>query len=313
MTYFQVLVFCEDALVTNQYKVGPAIIYPCNSINTHCNAIQIRDFCKTINLYIPESVDIEALLNSEKDKKKPCFVVLFPKIMVNNYSELNLYLKKEMKKILGIISLNRSAYPVPMTTVFLKNENGKITGNFSFQRSYYRGNLLGGIISGENPITLNKHYNEISESEIKSEILDKYRFSNREIDIDYAYLRYWSVLEAISNTLFDDQHINTVRNLIIEAYGNVETANNTIVLKLGEESFNFKQLTEIWYNLRNYTAHNGGFYNYKRSGRKVNSKVRRLINALNNNKMRFEYGEDRSLMILKDVVDRVMKHYILKN
>lgn len=313
ITYFKVLVICEDALITSQYKVGPAIIYPCNSLNAHCNAIQIREFCKTIDLYVPESVDIESLLDSEVDKKKPCFAILFPKIIAKSSSDLSKYLMGEMKKILGIISLNRSAYPVPVATVYLKNENGKITGNFSFQRSYYRGNLVGGIISGENTETLNIQYNRITNSEIKSDILDKYRFANREIDLDYAYLRYWSVLEAISHSIYNNKHINSVRKLIIEAYDNEDTAHKSIILKLGEENFIFKQLTEIWFSLRNYTAHNGGYYNYRRNGNRPNPKVERLINALDKNKMRFVYGEDRSLMLFKDVVFRVMKHYIMEN
>ena len=55
-------------------------------------------------IVILESVDIESLLDSEVDKKKPCFAILFPKIIAKSSSDLSKYLMGEMKKILGIIS-----------------------------------------------------------------------------------------------------------------------------------------------------------------------------------------------------------------
>lgn len=141
-------------------------------------------------------------------------------------------------------------------------------------------------------------------------ILNKYRFANREIDIDLSYFRYWSVLEAISTVIYNDKHLSTVKKLIQNAYGSEESVNQSINLKIGNIDFSFSQLTHIWYNLRNYAAHNGGLFVVLKREIRVDTKVIRLLDALQNNKIPFLYGEERSLFLLKDVTKKVVNYYL---
>jgi len=309
--YLQFLFFCDDALITKHYRIGPAEIIPCNKLSTNSRAKQIRGFLSDQGFVNIDSKGVSKYLSHAKDKLKRCFVVYFPRVYIKPTKNLFLDLKPYLKKIFGIIALNRGAYPVEKACVIIRRYSDHTHYEYHITESYYRGNLIGGSISGENPKSLNVQYEELEKDPNKREILDKYRYANRELDLDYAYLRYWSILESIVTVVYNKKpSFEVVKNLVNNSYGGEENAEIMVQLKLGDESFDFITLLRIWYNFRNYTAHNGGLFVQKIIDDKIYSGINRLLETMNKLNMPFEYGEDRSLMKLQDVVKNVVKKYI---
>jgi len=309
--YCDIIVFCKDALITQKLKIGPATVFPCTKQSTISMADQIKDFCDELNIYIPSIDEIKNQFDQQDDKVSPNFAVCFPRVQIKE-PELYEYLKTEIKIILGLIALNRQAYPKEFAVAYFFREGNQVRANFIILESYYRGNLAGGFISGENEKRLNQDYDLIKSSSVKMEILNHYKSANAEIDLDYAYLRYWSLLEAIAKQAYGDRKIDTVRNLIKEAYkGRPNSGDPTSLgVDIGSEYFSFEDLTEMWYAFRNYTAHEGGFFVRFASNPRIGATAKKLFAAMEKNDIPFIYGEERTLFHLKDIVNVVVKHYL---
>lgn len=312
--YYDILIFCEDALLTRRINIGPAVVMPCPILSTQCLADQVKQFCDTLNIYVPSSNVIKEQFDSQSDKLNPSFVIAFPKLPIWEMDRLVSYLKAEMKAILGVIALNRMAYPKEIAIAYFKRENDDVTGRFILTRSYYRGNLLGGAISGEDEEKWNYHYNCIKSDNRKAEIIFHYKSANAETDLDYAYLRYWSLLEAITKQLIGKPILKNVRHLIIEAYKNrsIPASAEELSLTVGSEKFDFFQLTKMWYEFRNYTAHEGGFFVRIITDPRIGKEATRLMSAMEQEEIPFVYGEEKSLFTLKDIVDTVINYYLIQ-
>lgn len=101
-----------------------------------------------------------------------------------------------------------------------------------------------------------------------------------------------------------------MRNLIEEDFTQEEIEKN-IDLKLGNESFNFHQLTQIWYKIRSYTAHCGGISIAMNRQREKYKPLERLIKATKDAGLQFAYGDERSLLILQHVTEKAVKNFIM--
>jgi len=89
-----------------------------------------------------------------------------------------------------------------------------------------------------------------------------------------------------------------------------QNAEDIIKLKIGDISFTFNDLLNIWIDWRNCTAHNGGIYSFYTGKRNVHPKIKEMINEMKKLKMPVEFGEDRSLMLLRDVSTKVVESFI---
>lgn len=143
----------------------------------------------------------------------------------------------------------------------------------------YRGNLLGGFISGEDPHDFVKEVEAVLASPRLALLLSLYAEAEAEDDLDFAYFRFWGLLELISMThVSDGIAISDFADKPVDEYGkSVNTgqrqsrANVYELLKqsfmagsIGEKrpsvrgSGTLWDATGVWYGRRNATAHYGG-------------------------------------------------------
>jgi len=139
--------------------------------------------------------------------------------------------------------------------------------------------------------------------------MSKLNSAYAELDLDISYFRLWSIIESVSNAVFGDKKINSIKRLIREAYHPQDDEKN-IKLKLGERYFAFDDLLSMWLDWRNCTAHDGGIYSYYSDFRKVHSKIKEMIYEMKKLNMLIELGEDRSLVVLRDVCTKIVEAYI---
>lgn len=299
---------CSDCLITMPVKVGPAELYPLSL----SGIIDLSSSIKEAMLFqglrdVPFNEIAEKILK-QNDRRSPLFCMSFRRIYRDD-KEFILPLLPFIKRIFGILCINRGAYSRLLGGIYLKQKDGFKTVYYMNLNSYYRGNLVGGYISKEKPEQWNEQYDLSLSTPFKSEIMSKLNSAHAELDLDISYFRLWSIIESVSNAVFGDKRINSIKRLIRAVYHPQDVEKN-IKLKLGERFFTFDDLISMWLDWRNCTAHDGGIHSYYSGLRKVHPKIKEMIYEMNKLNMPIEFGEDRSLMVLRDVCTKVVEAYI---
>lgn len=299
---------CSDCLLTMPVKVGPAELYPLSP----SGIIDLSSSIKEAILFqglrdIPFNEIAENILK-QNDRRSPMFCMSFRRIYRDD-KEFILPLLPYIKRIFGILCINRGAYPRLLGGIYLKQKDGFKTVYYMNLNSYYRGNLIGGSISKEKPEQWNEQYALSLSTPFKSEIMSKLNSAHAELDLDISYFRLWSIIESVSNAVFGDKKIQSIKRLIRAVY-HPQDIEKTIKLKLGELLFTFNDLINMWLDWRNCTAHDGGIYSYYSGLRKVHPKIKVMIDEMNKLNLPVEFGEDRSLMVLRDVCTKVVEAFI---
>jgi hypothetical protein len=185
-------------------------------------------------------------------------------------------------QLLDLMALHRQSSGVSFATVVQKLGD-PISARYDDTRflseaQSYGGNLLGGFISGEDQHTLLGHDRATAADPFLALCLSLYRDAESENDADFAYFRYWSVLELIAServvvnspvTDFSGQPI-LVKNQQARTshpHGRVyellkrhmQTRNSAEQNFVGPPSTSLWEEVGVWYTFRNATAHHGGF------------------------------------------------------
>jgi hypothetical protein len=252
--------------------------------------------------------EIAERILEQDDRRSPLFCMSFRRIYRDDQSFV-LPLLPYIKRIFGILCINRGAYSRLVGGIYMKKKPGHRDVYYLNCNSYYRGNLLGGVLSQKKPGHWDVQYNLSLNSEFKSEILNKLNSAHAEVDLDISYFRLWSILESISYALYREKDLKSVRKTIIAAYRPKDASQN-VKLVLGNRTFAFNDLLSMWLDWRNLTAHHGGIYAYFEGLQKVHGKIQEMIEEMKSLNMPIEYGEDRGLMLLRDVCTIVVERYI---
>ncbi|MCK4407034.1 MAG: hypothetical protein KAV44_05110 [Bacteroidales bacterium] len=309
--YAEAHFICSDCLITQPVKIGPAELYPLSM----SGIVDLSSSIKEAMLFqgvrnVPFNEIAERILEQD-DRRSPLFCMSFRRIYRDDKSFV-LPLLPYIKRIFGILCINRGAYSRLLGGIYLKQKEGYKDIYYMNCNSYYRGNLIGGVLSKEKPELWNEQYTLSLSSDFKSEIMSKLNSAHAELDLDISYFRLWSILESISYALYREKNLKSVKKTIIAAY-QPQDVNQNIKLKLGDKTFTFDDLAVMWLDWRNCTAHQGGIRSYFEGLRKVHAKIEEMIDEMIKLDMPVEYGEDRSLMLLRDVCTKVVERYLSDN
>lgn len=299
---------CSDCLITHPVRVGPVELYPLD----RAGVIDVSSSLKEALLFQGiRHVDFDVIsgtIMQQDDKRSPLFAMSFHRILRND-KEVVLPLLPVIKRVFGILCLNRGAYSKILGCVYLKRRKGITDVIYANLNSYYRGNLAGGSISREIPKSWNMQYEKTVDDVFKTEVMNKLNSAHAETDLDMAYFRLWSILESVSVAVFNCKKLPSIRKLCKQAYS-PKDVEQVAKLSLGNYEFCFNDLLNMWLDWRNSAAHNGGIYAVYAGIRKAHSYNVKMIEEMRRLNMPIEYGEDRSLLILKDVCTHVVSAFI---
>lgn len=299
---------CSDCLITTPVRIGPVELYPL----AHSGVVDVASSLKEALLFQGlrhvDFEDIATSLMQQADKRSPMFVMSFHRILRND-SEVILPLLPIIKRVFGILCLNRGAYSKLLGCVYLKRRKGVADAFYANLNSYYRGNLTGGVISREIPKLWNKQYEQTANDLFKTEVMSKLNSAYAETDLDMAYFRLWSILESVSVAVFQNKKMPSIERLCRQAYAPQEVE-QVVTLSIGECKFSFYDLLKMWIDWRDSTAHNGGIYAIHTGLRKAHPFNLKMLEEMRKRNMPIEFGEDRSLFILKDVCTQVVSAFI---
>ncbi len=309
--YAEAHFICSDCLITRPYRIGPAELYPLPRSDVYDLTASIKGMLQIQGIRNVQLHEVRKHLSEAEDRRSPLFCMSFRRIYRDD-SEYIEPLMPYIKRVFGILSLNRGSYSRLLGGVYLKQFDDRKSVYYMNLNSYYRGNLIGGSISGERITVLNQQYEHLKDSPFNTEIVSKLNSATAEIDLDLAYFRFWSILETVSNKTQNDKDLKSIKIMIERAY-DVETIENEIKLVFGNESFNYNELVAMWLDWRDMTSHNGGIYSYYSDLRKMHGRNIDMINEMKRLNRPVEFGEDRSLMLLKDVTTKVVRAYVEGN
>jgi len=306
--YAEAHFICSDCLISRPYRIGPAELYPLPRSDVYDLTASIKGMLQIQGIRNVQLDEVRNHLYEAEDRRSPLFCVSFRRI----YRDDNEYIQPLMpyiKRVFGILSLNRGSYSRLLGGVYLKQYDDRKSVSYMNLNSYYRGNLIGGGISGEKVMVLNQQYEKLDNSPFNTEIVSKLNTATAEIDLDLAYFRFWSILEAVSNKIWNKKDKKSIQKTIAIAY-KPQNIDDSIKLVLGNRTFCFDELVTMWLDWRDLTAHHGGIYAYYAGLKKIHGRNVDMINEMNRLNRPVEFGEDRSLMLLKDVTTKVVKSYV---
>ena len=153
-------------------KVGPAELYPLSM----SGIVDLSSSIKEAMLFqgvrnVPFNEIAERILEQD-DRRSPLFCMSFRRIYRDD-KRFVLPLLPYIKRIFGILCINRGAYSRLLGGIYLKQKEGYKDIYYMNCNSYYRGNLIGGVLSKEKPELWNEQYILSLTSDFKSEIMNK--------------------------------------------------------------------------------------------------------------------------------------------
>lgn len=270
---FQFIYFLIDCKVTVPLDLYDFILKPFDKIGISDLAAVMSRFLSEQNVQI-QIFEIEKMLLNHHHI--PITLLILPKVLANSEKEAILLADTEAKLLSDVVSINRHGYGEIIGTIAIK-QNGELL--LRGRPKIYRGNLMGGDISGEYKTGLFSVIDRVRAKPKVQLYLSLYTSSFQEEKIEFRYFRLWSLLETIAKNksyigkprlnwggiqmtggagkplLIENQAEQLVFELLRECWaGQPFTESQNLNQSAVEE------LVPIWYRHRNCVGHGGGCF-----------------------------------------------------
>jgi hypothetical protein len=209
-------------------------------------------------------------------KDRPVLVFHFPRIVAQSKEHAVEIAISVREKMLDLFALHRGARGIPIA-LFIAEIGTDDLAAISEQPNY-TGNMLGGFLSGEDPAELIDHARVTSSDSLVSLFLSLYKDALTEMESDFAYLRFWSLLEVMASArinrgaavtdfggaaLFEgndaattDRARGRIYELIKTRFQGAQLTEDFLAL---DPLDNLWVMTAVWFGYRNAAGHYGGF------------------------------------------------------
>lgn len=217
-------------------------------------------------------------------RNRPVVLMHIPRIFATSPNHALWLAHNKRDRLLELLAFRRNALGVPFATAIQQLDS--TTRQYTDLRVYpeveqYRGNLMGGFLSGEDQSGLMADYKIMQSEPFLSFVLYLHAEAQAEKDLDFAYFRYWNLLETVASehiepgtpvTNFDGKQIlkgdgkpfdtggarGRVYELVkrgMQEHGQSEETHQ----EAHDLSLSLWNAVHVWYGFRNATAHHGGF------------------------------------------------------
>lgn len=275
---FRGFAFATRCLITRRMRLGQVEVFPLKrglrSLEPAIIVNQVLTECGC-----PPIVDIEGRWAQLSEQSFPLTVVHIPLIYARNHAEAMSAVERHAQAVVDVLSPYRMSYGevFAFAVASLDFPGG---GWYRAVFEGYRGNVLGGFTSGEEPKTLGNDVCNVLANPTLQLFASLYRQAAAETNLDFAYFRLWNLLEAIATqripkvniTTFDgqpivdakDRPINTTNNATARVYQLIKNHFQPRGLKenlflSGLKLRDLWSVCRVWSGYRSATAHYGGF------------------------------------------------------
>ena len=277
---FRAFAFVTRCGLTRRMRLGQLEVFPL------ARGLRSLEHAIIINQVLTESgcppiLDIEGRWAQFSEQAFPLMVVHIPLIYAQNHAEARSAVQRHAQAVVDVLAPHRPSYGEVFAFAIASLD---FPGQGWYQPTFegYRGNIIGGFISGEEPKALKNDVWNVLANPMLRLFVSLYREAAAETNLDFAYFRYWNLLESIATrriatdgkhniTTFDGQPISSPKGKAIN------TTNDTArVYQLIKNHFQARELKQdfflgglrlqdlwsvcqVWSGYRNATAHYGGF------------------------------------------------------
>lgn len=213
---------------------------------------------------------------SVSENRRPLVLLIFQPVYATDFKDATELVRLKREEILALLALNRHARGQSICTVVEQRlENGGVSSKWFPEQRPYQGNLIGGFIAGESQQQLMHQLRGIENDPLLGVCCDLLGEAFSHNSDDAQYLRYWSVLELLSDarvargqtvSLRNGDQWPQPRNKTKYAKPRVYYYLDQILSRgnINEQSFchpakDLLEAVSVWYVRRNVTAHQGRF------------------------------------------------------
>lgn len=270
MKEYRGFVFVKDCLLTRPMRLDRYNIFPLGYLPFTDEVNKILSSLNEVNI----NISFDEMTMNRCQNVQPVFVAHFPKIIAPSVEEAAKLIRQEVKSLSDLLSIHRSSYGSIFGLIIIDSAEGKFHSIIPIPS--YRGNLVGGMISGEVPKQIKQRMNKIRKSPQLQLYLSLYNDIQYEERSDFVIFRCWNLLETTARSknyvgqplldingnptlnskgkpiIIEDKAVSLVTELIRQAYLSFNSKNLANILQNGS--------IDIWYRHRNCTGHKGGCF-----------------------------------------------------
>jgi hypothetical protein len=274
--HFCVFCFVTDVSLRTRMRFDRWEILPFRGLDSSDHLVVVNEFLAT-RTKLPDRFDYTESMKSRSRAERPVFVAHFPLVLASSDREAADFCIAKAALLTEVLSFYRQAVGSTLSAVTMRRETGEC--HLFMRQQPYRGNLLGGPVSGEDPDTV-RFLVERLETDLQLRyFISLYRNARGETNASYAYLRYWQLLETIAESknfnkkdvLVDEKGlplldkkgrqrrasggVGIVYRLLFDSLGKVKVTFGDPVAA----AYTLMDFVEGWAAMRNAAAHFGGF------------------------------------------------------
>lgn len=273
---FAAFLFIRNCLLHTPMRVGTCELIPLGGLGCRDEIATINDFLARHGAGPIASTD-EA---GRSMLEQPCLVVRFPRVLAASASRAGEILHEEATRLCDVLALHRQSYGAAFAGILIRRDTGE---RFHWlDVPLYRGNIAGGPLAGEDPRAIRAHLEAARAKPRTALYLSLLREALREERTEFAYFRFWNLLETIARSksfegrprlgwtgqqklssqgtplTIDPQAEQLVFELLRSTLAPQDVSHAAFGNHLDQGTF--EELVPIWYRHRNCVVHGGGCF-----------------------------------------------------
>ncbi len=321
-----VLVFVKDLLTTTKLNLLTCEVMPLDPVGWTAE-LQAVDRLLQTRRASPLPWTQEIL--DQVRRAEPATLIQFPVVRADTLKECGDVAMREASLLVTLLAAHRGSFGDVFCTIIHEPQTGQLMSGLHIPP--YRGNLIGGFISGEDPEGLRRDLHAIRDDTTLQLFVLLLGEALRERRSDFQYVRLWSLLETIARSrgcagrpkrdwIGQIQVGKKGQPLLVqEAAEQVYELLRELLTPrgvIGEQSLaagltygTLQQQIQIWYRRRNCTAH-GDPDCVCRDPSKVGTASAKYVNCYRA-RSDDQHGHDGYLAALQDAT-KMMVHELLR-
>jgi hypothetical protein len=192
---FSIFIFFKDCLIKSPFVLGRYELGPCEALGGESIEGFFRKFFTRVGA-VNVQVDPEMLKDIEL--KQPAAVIHFPVIHAADFDSAMQLALKEAALLVALVSMHREGSGTIFASAGFDRKNHIL--RYGTHIPSYRGNLIGGLFSGEHPRLIKTQMDVLRKSEAAQLYVQLYREALIERNQEFQYAKFWTVLETMARS-----------------------------------------------------------------------------------------------------------------
>jgi len=222
----------------------------------------------------PGSLNETDRVIEQAKRGQPTVVVHFRRLVAPSTEECFILAEQQAELLSCLLAIQRHSYGSVVGTILQDLATG--ASRWRVRVPSYSGNLLGGLLAGENAEALSKRFATAQHDDSLQLYVKLFREAREEEDAEFAYYRFWTLLEMIARAknLAGQQLLAWDGQPVMNRHGvprKIEKAAEPLVGELVRRAYaarnasglfvgvgHTRDLIPVWYRHRNCISHHGG-------------------------------------------------------